>query len=254
KNDTTWADCTSQTIPFGYLGSFTDDRTVLACTPEGGKLLHTPKYSATDNIKSRKAAFIINKNGELTGTMSTIFKGADYDFRESLINEPLTEKYKILKKIYPINNLDIDNLELKQDKGRDPVTTENIKLHASDYATAANDKYYFMLNPVNRQVTPLRRIRNRLNNVYINRGFTDEDEIVYDLPEGLHLEKEPLDVSLEKPFGKFTATMRLTGNQLIYKRKFQLIDGTYSKDVYQDLVDFYQAIVDADEYTVSMVK
>ncbi|MDB5125456.1 MAG: hypothetical protein JWP94_3585 [Mucilaginibacter sp.] len=254
KNDTTWADCTSQTMPFGYLGGFTDDRAVLACTPEGGKLMHTPKYSVNDNIKSRKANFLIEENGNLKGNMVTTFRGADYDYRDQLINEPLAEKYKMLQKIYPINNLDIDNLDLKQDKGREPVTIENIKLHARDYATAANGKYYFMLNPVNRQTTPLRRIRNRLNDVYINRGFTDEDEVIYKLPEGLRLEKEPLNVSIEKPFGKFTATMQLKGNQLVYRRKFQLIDGTYNKDVYQDLVDFYQTVVDADEYTVSLMK
>src|SRR6202012_2807406 len=114
KNDTTWADCTSQTIPFGYLGDFTDDRTVLACTPEGGKLLHTPKYTTVKNSQVRKADFVINANGELSGKMVTTFKGTDYEDREFLINEPRTEQYKMLQKVYPINNMDIESLDLKQ--------------------------------------------------------------------------------------------------------------------------------------------
>jgi hypothetical protein len=254
KNDTTWADCTSQTIPFGYLGAFTDDRNVLACTPEGGKLLHTPKYTAQANLQSRKASFTINETGELWGDMKTIFKGADYEAHDYLVNEGRVEQYKRLQKTYPINNLSIENLDIKQDKSFDPSTTEIIKLHARDYASLTDGKYYFMLNSIDREDAPPPQVRNRLNNVYINRGHTYEDEIVYTVPAGYHLEKEPLNVSINKPFGKFTATMTLDGNKLTYKRKFQLIDGTYSPGTYQDFVDFYQDVVDADDYTVSLVK
>jgi hypothetical protein len=254
KNDTTWADCTSETIPFGYLGAFTDDRTVLAVTPEGGKLMHTPKYNTHDNLKRRKADFVINEAGELSGSMVTTFKGADYEYRDEFINEPKSEQVKILQRIYPVNNLDVESLVIKQDKSFDPVTTESIKLHARDYASLADGKYYFMLNPVNRMDEPPRQLRNRLNSVYINRGYTDEDEVVYTIPSGYHLEKMPLNVSMDKPFGKFKVSMELKGNQLVYKRKLEIIDGTYSRDTYQDLVDFYQEIVDADDYTVALIK
>jgi transglutaminase-like putative cysteine protease len=254
KNDTTWADCTSQTIPFGYLGSFTDDRIVLACTPEGGKLMHTPKYIFQDNLENRKANFIINEAGELSGVMNTTFKGTDYEDRDELINEPVKEQYKMLQKIYPINNLDILNLELKQDKSFNPVTTENIKLHARDYASLTEGKYYFMLNSANRRTDVPKQVINRLNDVYINRGYTEDDEIIFTIPAGYHLNKKPLNDVVDKPFAKFSAIMELKGNQLIYKRKLQVIDGTYSKDSYQDLVDFYQDVVDADSYTVVLVK
>jgi len=254
KNDTTWADCTSETIPFGYLGDFTDDRNVLACTPEGGKLMHTPKYAYTDNLENRKADFVINEAGELSGSMTTIFKGTDLEDRNVIINEPVKDQYKMLQKIYPINNLEIQNLNIKQDKSFDPVTTENIKLHAKDYASFNDGKCYFMLNPVNRMDAPPKQVRNRQNEVYINRGYTENDEVVYTIPAGFHSDKDLLNFSVDKPFGKFSASMTITGNQLVYKRRLQVIDGTYSKDSYKGLVDFYQDIVDADSYTVTLVK
>jgi len=254
KNDTTWADCTSQTIPFGYLGDFTDNRTVLACTPDGGKLLHTPKYGAEASIKSRKADFTIDADGALSGTMYTTFKGTYYDYRDELLNQSTTERNKILRKIYPINNLEIGNFELKQDKSSDPCTTENIKLTARDYASFTGGKYYFSVNPVNRLEETLPQDMNRQNEVYVSDGLTDLDEVTYTIPAGYHLEKVPLNVTLNKPFGNYTATMELKGDQLTYKRKFQLIDGTYSKETYQEMIDFYQDIADADDYTVSLVK
>jgi transglutaminase-like putative cysteine protease len=79
KGDTTWLECTSQKIPFGFLSDFTDDRYVLACTAEGGKLLHTPKLTTSKNLQIRKADLSIDKDGNVTGNLKTIFSGAQYD-------------------------------------------------------------------------------------------------------------------------------------------------------------------------------
>jgi transglutaminase-like putative cysteine protease len=254
KNDTTYLECTSQKIPFGFLSDFTDDRNVLACTPEGGKLLHTPKYTSQDNLQIRKAGFTIDKDGALSGDMVTIYKGTQYDNPEELVGEPLTEQVKTLQKMYTnISNLSIEKLDIKQDKKQIPIATESIKLSARDFASADNGKLYFALNPVNKQRN-IRDLRNRTNPVYINRGYTDEDEIVYTLPTGYHPDMEPLNINLTKPFGKFKMSATISDGKLIYKRRMELIDGTYDKESYHDLVEFYQTVADADSYNVTLVK
>ncbi|HEY8928942.1 MAG TPA: DUF3857 domain-containing protein [Mucilaginibacter sp.] len=254
KNDTTWADCTSQTIPFGYLGDFTDDRTVLAITPEGGKLMRTPKYSAEANLESRKADFTINTDGALQGSMTTVFKGVNYENRDNLIKETRDEQTKKEQKRYPINNMEIESLNISQDKSFTPSTTETIMLRARDYATVDDGKYYFLLNPANRETYVPALVRNRVNDVYISRGESEVDEVTYTLPKGYMLEKKRLNINIDKPFGKFTASMELKDDKLTYKRKFQLNGGIYNKDSYQDLIDFFSEIVDADKYSVVLIK
>lgn len=254
KNDTTWADCTSQTIPFGYLGDFTDDRVVLACTPDGGKLLRTPKYTVDDDLENRTADFVMNADGGISGTIRSVYKGVEYEDRDNLVNETFAEQAKKLQKIYPINNMEISHYELKQDKSFNPATTENLQLTARDYASFTGGKYFFMLNPVDRIEDALPAVMNRQNDVYINRGYTEAEEITYTLPAGYKLEKEPLHVVIDKPFARFSSTMELNGNKLIYKRELKWIDGTYSKDTYGDVVDFFQNVADADSYTVALSK
>src|SRR5690606_16810927 len=39
-----WLDCTSQYLPFGYIGDFTDDRKAFVVTPEGGEIVGTTAY------------------------------------------------------------------------------------------------------------------------------------------------------------------------------------------------------------------
>jgi hypothetical protein len=255
KNDTTFLECTSQKIPFGFLSDFTDDRTVLACTPQGGKLMHTPAYSAQVNRQERKAGFVIDGNGLLTGSINTVFRGTQYDNREDMLDEPATEQRKMFPKFYPvINNLDIESYNFKQEKQQLPSITEDIKLNARDFATMDNGKFYFSLNPLNRTGRAPRDVRNRVTPLYINQGYTDDDEITYKLPTGYKLEFNPTDLSLDKPFGKFTVTMSVNGDQLKFKRHLQLKEGTYAKELYSELVDFYQKIADADNYNVSLVK
>jgi hypothetical protein len=255
KNDTTFVECTSQKIPFGFLSDFTDDRNVLACTPEGGKLLHTTNYTAQVNLQARKASFIINKEGALTGSINTVFKGTQYDNREDMLDEARTEQLKMFPKFYPaVNNLDVESFAYKQDKSILPAITEDIKLNARDFATADNGKLYFSLNPLNRTGRAPRDVRNRTTALYINRGYTDDDEITYKLPEGYKSEFTPANADIERPFGKFSVSMKVDGGTLVFKRHLQLKEGTYGKELYSQLVEFYQQVADYDNYTISLVK
>ncbi|RVU03104.1 DUF3857 domain-containing protein [Mucilaginibacter limnophilus] len=250
KNDTTFLECTSQKEAFGFLGSFTADRLVLACTPDGGKLIRTPKYSAAFNLQMRKALLTLDSTGLLTGTMHTLYNGTQYDNMDEILEEQGKEREKEYKNKYPINNLELEKLQFKQDKGQKPTTTESVSFNARDYAAVADGRLMFMPNIANRWEKPLRDVRNRSNIVEIKNGFTDEDEIVYTIPEGYRLVKQPLNITIDKPFGKYNALAILNGNKLTYKRFVQLNEGTYSKETYSELVSFYQSVVDHDSYSI----
>ncbi|MBW4889301.1 DUF3857 domain-containing protein [Mucilaginibacter sp. HMF5004] len=254
KNDTTWIDCTSKENPFGYLGSFTDDRLVVACTPGGGKLMRTPAFTPETNKQIRTANFTITPNGQLSGEMITAFKGTQYDNRDELVNETFTEQVKKIKNIYPIENFDVKALSVTQSKNTDPTTTEIITFNARDYMAQNGERYFFTPNIASRYIKPLKNIMNRVTDVYINRGYTDIDEISFNLPEGFKIKNRLPSTSLTKPFGKYSISMRVENNKLIYKRSLQIINGTFSKDTYTELVDFYQDIYDADNYVVTIEK
>ncbi|MGY3212120.1 DUF3857 domain-containing transglutaminase family protein [Mucilaginibacter sp. HD30] len=254
-NDTTWLECTSQEIPFGFLGNFTDDRNVLACTSNGGKLLRTAQYLSTNNLQVRKANFNLSDKGELSGQIETLFSGTQYENRELLIDKSETEKLKGVARIYTINNLDITQYGLTQNKTDKLLMTETLKFSAPSYASVSDSKMFFLLNAANRSNNVPAELRNRTTDVYINDGYADEDEIVYTLPfDNYRTEKIPLNIAISKPFGSYSATMELTGNQLVYKRKIQLLAGTYDKSLYADLVEFYRKVGDADAYSIALVK
>jgi hypothetical protein len=254
KNDTTWLECTSQNQPFNYLGTFTDDRLVLACTAEGGKLLHTPRYSAADNLQVRSANFSLSPEGALTGEMSTSFKGLQYSNRDILVDQSFLEQTKSLQKIYPISNLEIEKIDLKQDKWPQPITVENLKLKVNYYGNEDNGAIRFPVNHVDRKSDLPRELHDRVNDVYINDGYTDEDEITYALPPGYHPAKETYNSNHHRPFGSYSASYSVKDGQLIYKRRLQILDGTYNKDIYTEMLDFFEKVANADRIEVTLLK
>lgn len=254
KNDTTWVECTSQTHPFGYIGDFTDDRILLACTPEGGRLMHTRRYAPQENLTHRTGHFTISNEGDLSGDMKTTFAGTEFDRRDNLINEAHTEQLKDIHYAYNINNLEIKQLSLVKDKSEKPTTTETISFKAADFAVDNNGRIYFLANLANRLSSIPDEVRNRTHDVYINRGYVDEDEFTYILPASYKLDKELISKEIEKPFGSYKMSISLVGNKLTLKRRLQVNDGTFNKDDYENVINFYEAVARADNYQMAFTK
>ena len=174
----------------------------------------------------------MTKAGSLYGEMNTVFTGVDYSTRDNVIAESNVERLKLMQNIYPINNLEIEKLEFKQDKSLQPTTTENITFKAPEYASSADGKINFSLNPASKISGVPAQVFNRTIDVFIPEGFTNLDEYTYTLPAGYHLQNKDYHRTMEKPFGSYTASYRIQGNQLIYTRKLELTGGSYPKTMY----------------------
>lgn len=97
KGKDIWLECTSKTMPFGFLGDFTDDRDVLVVTPEGGFIKHTPAYKNDQNLQVTKAEIQLKENGGLHANIQVESWGTQYDrkfHREFLNSEGLHKEYK----------------------------------------------------------------------------------------------------------------------------------------------------------------
>jgi len=77
--DTLWLECTSQINPFGFQGSFTEDRWALMITEDGGKLVRTINYTPEQNLQSRSAVINLESNGSAKATVKTTYRGIQYE-------------------------------------------------------------------------------------------------------------------------------------------------------------------------------
>jgi len=256
KEKDIWLECTSQTVPFGYQGTFSDDRDVLVITPEGGKIKHTSIYNDKDSFQNTLVNYNINSNGSLEADIKINSGGVQYKdhFKlEKKSKKDIEEHYKSDYWSY-INNLSIDNYSFTNNKDS-IIFNEKVKIKATDYATFSGDRMLFAINVFNRVSHIPKRYRNRKLSLEISRGFIDKDQFEITLPNDYDIEAIPDNTKIENKFGLYQFSIeKVSPIKLKYSRTFFLKKGLYPAKDYKDYRTFRKQIAKLDKTKIVLIK
>jgi len=251
-----WLECTSQTVPFGYQGTFTDDRDVLVITPDGGQIKHTGIYQDNNSYQKTVANYKLTPDGNLEGNVKISTSGIQYRKHFHLEKKPERDINIHYKSDYwpYINNLTIDNYTFSNNKDS-IIFNENLKIKVIDYSTFSGDRMLFILNAFNRVSSVPKRYRNRKLPLEIVRGFIDNDAFVISIPEGFIIEAIPNDIKIENKFGSYQFSIeKLSDTKLKYSRTFFLKKGMYQPSDYKSYRNFRKKIVKLDKTKIVLIK
>ncbi len=253
--DDIWLECTSQKVPFGHIGDFTDNRNVLVITPEGGKIKRTKKYTAEESLQETIGSYSLSNEGNIKAAVSVKTQGIQYDNRYYLKDWSEVEKDKHYKKYFrTVNNINIDEIVHENDK-ETIAFSEKVTFNADAYGVITGDRMLFAPNAFNRHTNIPDRYRNRKFPLEIQRGFYDTDNYEIKLPSDYTIEAIPDNVTYETKFGSYTFTITKKDDQTIeYKRSFKINDGLYPKEDYKNYRNFIKTIVKYDGSKIVLVK
>jgi transglutaminase-like putative cysteine protease len=255
KDKYIFLECTSQVDPFGYQGTFTDDRNVLIMKPEGGEIVRTTIYEDKNSTQISKGTYSIAENGDLLGKIGIVSEGSQYN--QKFNNDKLapTEREAFYKDYWStINNLKINKINFKNDTEKVSFT-ENAEISALNYGNISANKMMFAVNVFNPLTESIKRIRNRKNPFEIQRGSVDIDEIEIALPANFSIEFLPGNVEINGKFGEYkTEIVKKDNNNIIYKRKFFLKKGLYTNKEYDEFRLFMEQISRNDNAKIILTK
>ena len=251
----TWLECTSQIVPFGFLGDFTDNRDVFVVTPDGGKIVATPKYSTADNSQYIKGEYILLENGSIDVQVKITSKGIQYDSKFSIQDKEKRELDIYYKNYWSyIDNMSIREIAFENNKDS-IVFDEMVSFQASDYISVAGEEILFTPNALNRNTYVPDRYRNRKLPLKIERGFVDVDEYEINIPKNYFIEFLPKDVEIENKFGEYKVRIeKLTDNVIKYNRTFIVSDGLYQKEDYSNYRSFIREVTKNDNAKIVLRK
>lgn len=247
KEEDIWLECTSQTLPFNYNDSTTDDRTVLAVTPEGGKIKRTKKYLPEENVVKITAVVDLGADKSIIAKVHKESKGLQYDKNYRIqFEDPKDQKTYYKKSWGYINSLSVDKIVLNDDK--DKVNfIEDIEVSSRSYSKKVGNRLLVAPNVFGRYAYKLPKYDQRKTPLVIERGYVKEYEHIINIPENYRADKLPEKKSIDSEFGVYSFELeKVNESQIKCRRSFKLIDGIYPKEKYESYRQFRYQISKID--------
>jgi hypothetical protein len=256
QNKDIWLECTNQTMPFGFLGDFTDDRDVLVVTPEGGIIKRTDSYKDEKSLQNISGEIELTLEGDVKANLKRVSKGTQYDdksYYDTFTEEELIKNYKSRVWSYN-NNLEVNAVELKNDK-ENVIFTEELTLSIKNYAAINETEYLFRVNVFNKADYVPKRYRTRKLPLKITRGYKDVDTYTFKIPSTYKIEYLPETTEITSKFGSYKISFKKIDEATFsYKKNISIKEGLYTKEDYKSYRSFRRKIAKSENLRIALIK
>jgi transglutaminase-like putative cysteine protease len=246
--DTLWLECTSQSMPFGYLGGFTGNRKAFMVTENGGKIVSTERYPAEENTRQRRAMVTLQTSGDAKAQVTTTYAGLRYEAGglSSQLDKGIEDQKKWMLDNIRLPNFNLDQFKMTDNKRRAASAQLDMTLALPRYASVSGKRIFVVPNLMSRSSYVPEAVTARSAKVVVKTGFVDIDTIVYTTPESIYPEFVPKAIRHESRFGTYEATFVPDQGKLVYTRRLVVKEGVFPPESYQEYIDFYKHVSRAD--------
>jgi len=248
--DTLYLECTSQLNPFGYNGSFTDDRDVLVIDGMNSFIKHTNIYKKDQNKVVKNVNIQIDDKLSCTVDQTNKYFGVATEYYRFLMQaQPDKQREVVLKKL-DYKQVKIKQLNYSEKKDFIPEIEEKIQYNVASIAQLTSSNT--MIFPFNQValLSDLKRVSNRKSNVEIRRDEIEIDSINYEIPKGVKVEKLPISGSFSSLFGSYKLEVSSTGNRILFIRKIEWNKSKFEPEKYSELIQYQKKVNEMDRQVI----
>lgn len=245
KNDSIWLECTSQTLPFGYIHDniVGHDAHVIAEDGSGGKLCHIPQYADWQNNKETKLLVDIKEDGGADGNVTFIEHLHGYaDNAQAFRSNDREKQIRYINTWLKLPQMQIGDVNTSEDKSSLPSCLLTANFQSANFANRTGSRLFVPLSPLYKGTLTMFSAEKREWDIEIDTGFSETDTIIYTLPQSYVLESLPKNIDLSSAIGSFKTEIKQNGNKVICIQKIDINSGHYSKDLYPEIKIFYNQL------------
>ena len=240
-------DPTMPTTPLGRLPYYLQDNTGLLVAGGSGELLVLPRPGPGGNVLDRRGQLVLTSDGALAGEITETRRGAEADslrYQIQSATEAGRRKYleTFLSRSFASFSLETYEFKNLEDARGDLVVSYNFI--ASAYAKRAGG--YLVVRPrlVGSKAVDLasRDKKPRRYPIDLETTSFSRDEFTIELPVGWTADSLPKPVALDAGFASYSSRTEATGQTLVYRREYRLIEPLLPASRHDEALKFFLAV------------
>ena len=254
-SDTLWLEATDQLAPFNHLGASNEDRHALMVKPGGGELVRTPETLSSNNRRNRQSKVELMASGNARATVEVRYTGNRQDYiRMNIVQASGREQMEWLNYTIDIPSFNIVDADFSGVQGQQEEIAIPFSLELPRYASKTGKRLFVPTNFLRSTVNVPEDEDIPAEPVKLFYAYHDQEEVLFQLPDGYQVEAMPDDVMLDTPFSSYAATHELGDDgTLTYRRTLEFKTRVIQPAMYGEYRDFMAKIARADRSQVVLV-
>ena len=239
QGDTLWLECTNPQLPMGYVHDDIAGHNAIEVSETGGRLVQLPVYADSANLMHSKIHIQLDSKGAADVLLLQDFHNWQYEHYIPLLKMDEKDRHKTLQRMIRVPQAEIGRMDVREDGA---TITVDAEIKSQRYATTTGQRLFVPVCPIHNGYSTPPALPNRQENIYLEAGYLDKDEITLTIPEGYEIEAMPKDQTVEQSFGTFSFTVKRDGSEVRIQNSLLMKSGTYDKSQYPQFIDFMKKI------------
>ena len=239
QGDTLWLECTNPRLPMGYVHEDITGHDAVEVSLAGGRLVRLPVYADSTNLMHSKIHIQLDSKGAADVSLLQDSHNWQYESRIPLLTMDEKDRHDALQRMVRVPQAEIGRMDVREDGA---TITVDAEVRSQRYATATGQRLFVPICPIHNGYSTPPALPNRQEDITLEAGYLDKDEITLTIPEGYDIEAMPKDQTVEQPFGTFSFTVQREGSEVRIQNSLLMKAGTYDKSLYPQLIDFVKTV------------
>ena len=250
-NDTLWLECTNPQLPLGLLHEDIAGHDAIEVSETGGRLVQLPVYADSANLMHSTIMIQLDDKGAADVKLEQKARDGQYESRIPLLKMDEKDRQEVLLRMLRIPQASIVWHEVSENGAEISVSAE---AKSQRYATVTGQRLFVPICPIHNGYAMPPTYASRQEDIYLESGYLDEDEITITIPDGYDIEARPKDFEQVLPFGSFSFAVRCEGSEIHVRNRLLMKSGAFDKALYPQLVDFIKTIGNAYSQKIVLKK